>query len=106
MVQADCFKTSAKGDIYVLPKDAAFQELYANMTVLAEKVRAGKMSEAEAKLAFIEAKNRIIDRDIQNYTARSTAAANSAALNKSIQSNFPKTTNCTGYGNTVSCNTY
>jgi len=94
---ADCTKRIAETDTVLLPRDADMQELVDLKEVLAERVRAKKITEAEARLEFTKRKSELAKQKAQEKAARSAAIRNSMHRQR---------TTCTGFGNQIDCDTY
>ena len=99
IASAACTKRIAATDTALLPGSPDMQELVALKAVLAEKVRAKKMTNAEAWLKYITRKN-----ELARQAAQARAERN-AAIRASMYRNSQRTT-CTGLGNQIDCNTY
>lgn len=94
-----CTKKIADADTVLLPYDTNLQEIIAMKEVLAEKVQAKKITEADARYQLSKRINELVAQEQQTRAMRSSAAAAWAASR-------PRSTSCTGFGNQVNCNTY
>ena len=100
--RADCLNKVAATDPYLSETPSA-QELIAYAAVLAEQVRAGKITDVEARYQYQQKKNELLMKEAEVNQMNSNAAANRAAA---FRASMPHTTNCTGYGNSVNCTSY
>lgn len=88
VASAACTKRIADADTVLLPYNTDLQEMVALKEVLAEKVRAKKITEAEARLELTKRKNEMANQEAQTNAMKSSAAAAWAA-SSSIQQSTP-----------------
>jgi hypothetical protein len=99
----DCLHTVAAHDTVFMPYSISLQTSLAYADVLVEKIKAHKMTNAEARYAFDEKRAELANQEAQTSAMQENA---SAASRVAWAANRPKSTTCTGFGNSVNCTTY
>ncbi len=95
VASAACTKKIADADTVLLPDNTNLQELVSLKEVLAERISAKKITEAEAWLEYNKRKN-----ELANQEAQTKALQHAASRSKRTR------TTCTGFGDQINCNTY